>query len=223
MPRTPLSLPPIHHWPIVFALSACAPMMSAPPSVPMAPMTTKETGHGLNAGLMLEGNHSPMYIGGYQFWLRKPTGDESQHEQGILVHAGWPNVVSAGAYRRKTLTRSDIHYLGFQGALGFLWAGAAIPAALKVSDTVWITTQPSYSHGAIRLFQFPLGLSFEMGKDARLDAEVGLNIWNKNPSPDPPDIATSFKELKNLGPYLGISYSEKFGQTPSSDGASTNQ
>lgn len=216
-------MPHIHHWPIIVALSACAPMMSAPPSVPMAPMTTRETGHGLNAAAMLDGEHSPMYIGGYQFWLRKPTGNQSQHEHGILVQAGWPNAISAGVYKRKALTRSDIHYLGFQGALGLLWAGAALPAALKVSDTVWITTQPSYSHGGIRLFQFPLGLSYEMGGNARLDAEVGLNIWNKKQSPDPPDIATSFKELKNLGPYVGISYSKPIGQAKSSDGSPVSQ
>lgn len=197
---------------LFMALPACAPMMSAPPSVPMAPMTSREMGHGLNASAMLDAEHSPGLIGGYQFWLRKPTGDEDQHEQGLLLHAGWPNAISAGVYRRKALTRSDVHYLGFQGALGLLWADIAVPAALKINDRVWLTTQPSYSHGGIRLIQFPLGMSFEVGERGRIDTELGLNIWNKSQSPDPPEIATSFAELKNLGPFVGISYSEHIGQ-----------
>lgn len=199
-------------WAFTLFLPACAPMMSAPPSVPMAPMTSRETGHGLNASAMLDGEHSAEFIGGYQFWIRKPYGDEGEHEQGLLLHAGWPNVVSAGVYRRKSLTRSDIHYLGFQGALGLLWADIAVPAALKVGDGVWVTTQPSYSHGGIRMLQIPFGMSFEVGEHGRIDTEFGLNVWDKSPSPDPPDIAASFADLKNLGPFIGISYSEHIGQ-----------
>ena len=167
----------------------------------MAPMTSRETGHGLNASAILNGAPPPDYIGGYQFWLRKPTGDEGQHEQGLLLQAGVCCSVSGGLYRRKALTRSDIHYLGFQGALGLLWADIAVPAALKISDRAWVTTQPSYSHGLVRLIQIPLGMSIEVGEHGRIDTELGLNIW---------DGETGYPD--GLGPFMGISYSEHIGQ-----------
>jgi len=197
-----------------FVFWACAPMMSAPPAPPIPPPTTGETGHGIWGGANLRGDHVPDGMGGYQYWKRAPNGDGSRVESGMLFGLGFPSTITAGGYSRFGIIKGERGYLGVQGAAGFIWLNASIPAAVKVSDTTWLTTQPSYSHSAIRAIRVPVGMSWEKNNFGRIDTEVGVQFINMSmQNSDPPNVRESIKHMSGLAPYVGIGYSKAFGAT----------
>jgi len=179
----------------------------------MPPLSKSEQGHGLNAGAILDGEHSPMPIGGYQFWYRLPAGVDGRNEGGIVAQAGFPSILSAGGYYRHSLIKTEGVFLGGQVAGGLLWVAASVPTAVKVGDKFWLTTQPSYNQANIRILRMPVGMSWETSETGRLDFEVGITFWNKSQQdPEMPDVAGSIAHGQGYGPILSIAYAQHLGE-----------
>ncbi len=209
-----------------FILWACAPMMSAPPSPPMPPLTEHESGHGAMGGMILNQHRSaiPMPIGGYQYWYRKPTGLNNRDEVGAIAQLGWPGL-GGGGYYRKALIKNETAYLGLQGAAGFIWLQASIPAAIKVGEKSWLTTQPSLKMQMLADLHIPVGMSWELGEKGRLDTEIGMHSISTRLEDGYPPVAENFRRMHNWGPYIGLGYSRRLGksvpasQSPTSEGS----
>lgn len=194
-------------------LVACGPMMSAPASPPMPPLSQSEQGHGLNAGAILDGERSAQAVGGYQFWYRLPSGTDGRHEGGLVAQAGFPSIFTAGGYYRRSLIKTERAFLGGQVAGGLAWVAASVPTAVKVGDKIWLTTQPSINKAAIEILRVPVGMSWETSETGRLDVELGITFWNKSfRNPGLPNVAESIAHGKGYGPILSIAYAQHLGE-----------
>jgi hypothetical protein len=179
----------------------------------MPPLSKSEQGHGLNAGAILDGEHSPISIGGYQFWYRLPVGADGRHEGGIVAHAGFPSILSAGGYYRHSLIKTERAFLGGQVAGGPAWVAASVPTAVKVGDKIWLTTQPSINRAFVSILRMPVGMSWETSETGRLDVELGITFWNKSyRDPGIPDVAGSLAHGQGYGPILSIAYAQHLGK-----------
>ena len=127
---------------------------------------------------------------------------------------GWPSGITAGGFYRLGLIKGERSYLGVQGAAGFIWLQGSVPAAVKVGDGIWLTTQPSFSWGPIQAIRAPIGISLEGNKLGRIDAEFGVQFLNMSMrDPGPPDVLEALREGNNIAPYIGIGYAKAFGKT----------
>ena len=158
-----------------FAFWACAPMMSTPPATPMDPQAAPEYGHGVWGGALLHSERpTPLPLGGYQYYRRAPIGESGRNESGIMMGVGLPSALTFGGLYRLGLIKSETGYLGLQGAGGLVWLHGSLPAAVKIAEGTWLTTQPSYSWGLVKAVRLPIGMSIERKKFGRLDAEFGV-------------------------------------------------
>jgi len=191
-----------------FVFWACAPMMSAPPSPPMASAEYGEINHGGNVGILdekgFDPNHpSPMQpMVNYQLAMRRPVGGQSGNEFGTLIQLGWPSIISGGGYYRMKFVGGEKTYIGGQASLGLFWAGVGLPMAFKVSDKVWLTTHPGIRGSLMHFVHMPLGLSWELGESNRLDTEIGgMLVGRKEGDP-----------LSGYAGYIGVNFSQELGK-----------
>ncbi len=184
-----------------FILWACAPMMSAPPSPRIPSEYNKELGYGLNAGVGdtyfpddpawcvdmasdCSGTTFPsprwQPVGSVQLWQRFAVGARRHNETGLLLQAGYPTLLSGGAYYRINTVNDWPVQVGHQFEAGGLWLGYSLPIAVPLSDKAWLTTQPSIRVSVFSIVQVPVGMSLQLGKRSRLDAEVGLHAGGQS-------------------------------------------
>jgi hypothetical protein len=190
-----------------FILWACAPMMSAPPSPRIPSEYNKELGYGLNAGAgndyedifeepvhcgseippsevqdCLDQRYSQIWepVASVQLWQRFQVGARRQNEVGLLMQAGYPTLLSGGVYYRVNVFNDGPVQVGHQIEAGGLWVGYSLPVAIPLGERVWLTTQPSIRASAFSIVQVPVGMSLQLGKRSRLDAEVGLHAGGQS-------------------------------------------
>jgi len=194
-----------------FVLWACAPMMSAPPSPPMVASPHGEAGYGGNLGLGAEvpdaaerrAGEKPYFIGmgNAQGWYRHQVGPLKQNEAGLLGQVGVPSFVSGGGYYRFAMARNEKAYVGGQFTLGFLWVSVSLPMAFKVSEKVWLTTQPSLRGSMASQLMLPIGLAWELEDGSRIDAEIGAHKAG----------ADNYTVVGEYIGYVGVGISQPFG------------
>jgi hypothetical protein len=194
-----------------FAFWACAPMMSTPPATPMDPQATPEYGHGVWGGALLHSEQPTNGLGGYQYYRRAPIGESGRNESGIMIGAGWPSGLTLGGLYRLGLIKSETSYLGLQGAGGLVWLQGSLPAAVKIAEGTWLTTQPSCTWSMLKAVRVPIGMSIERKKFGRLDAEFGVQFLLASPNmSDFPDVLDSLQTGNDIAPYIGIGYAKAF-------------
>jgi hypothetical protein len=107
-----------------------------------------------------------------QFWFAAKVA--SRLELGFLGHVGDHNAVGAGAHVRWWWLDDEEVRLGLDGQLGFLWAGAGLPATVKLGSPLWLYIAPGLqvTLGGPRVV-LPAGLSFSLGTNLSANLEVG--------------------------------------------------
>jgi hypothetical protein len=192
----------------------CGPMMSAPPAPPIRTPGATEVSHGGNAGVA----HQNAFIddpeasrilplANYQFALRGPIGAKQRNEMGLLLQVGMPALASGGGYYRHSILGhgpDSPAVLGAQVSGGMVWAGFGLPAALRLSDKTWLTTHPSIRFNLFPVVHLPLGMSFEMGENKRIDTEIGAHFSSKD------ERSSLFQE--SYAAYVGVSFAHALGQ-----------
>jgi hypothetical protein len=149
-------------------------MMSAPPSPPMPSDAKQEFGGGVMGAVGNTGGPHLAPFGNGQLWFRKKVGPQLQDERGAIIQTGWPALISGGVYTRRSMAASnEVRSINYQLEGGWLWAGASLPMAVKVGDNTWLTTQPGIRMSFVGLVQLPVGFSWELNNNMRLDAEIG--------------------------------------------------
>jgi len=190
-------------------------MMSAPAAPPIRTPGATEVSHGGNAGIAHQNGFLSdpkarrlLPVANYQFALRGPIGPKQQNETGILLQVGAPALASGGGYYRKSVLGQgpeSAGVLSVQAAVGMLWAGVGLPAAIKLSDKTWFTTHPSIRVYLFPVVHLPLGMSFKVGENKRIDAEVGAHFSSKN------EQRSLFQE--SYAGYVGLSFAHELGTT----------
>ena len=161
-------------------LASCVPTMPAPPASPLDAQHTRSAGVGYTAHQMLaqpgwDRDELDRYHGG-QFWLRRKSSPTSKTEMGFLASVGMTSFASAGTYVRQRIGGTpDGLYVGTQFEGGWLWAGAGLPVAVRLSDGVWAYVQPTIRAPAYVMAHLPFGLSVDLGESMRLDAQGGAS------------------------------------------------
>ena len=177
------------------ALSGCAPMMSAPPATPFSAEHTRESGLSVNVQTQLmDAQTRADRAGGEQaftnaqYWFRRHDTVFEGTESGVVISAGMLSFLSGGGYIRHEIKGlPEGVYIGTQIEGGWIWAGGSLPVAVRVSDGVWLTTQPSIRYASFGLVHVPAGISVELGDHYRLDAEGGAHAmgWLPNQTDNP--------------------------------------
>jgi hypothetical protein len=180
-----------------FAFWACAPMLSAPTSRPMAESARGEFGLGVGGGATLDGGH--LSRGQASFWTRKEFW-RGRHEWGGAAQAGSPGVLSGGLFYRWNLAPEAAGTFGLQIEGGLPYFGLRLPIAVPLSmeNKSWLTLQPSVAISGLSIERrVPVGYSVRVGEQTHLEQEVGV-MWADG-------WATSGPEL-----YGGLTWSKEF-------------
>ncbi len=164
-------------------------MMSAPPATPFSADHTREVGVSGNVQHQLFTPPDQPFTGvNGTVWIRRQSTAFKGTESGILISAGLPSMVSGGTYVRNQIKGlPEGTYVGTQVEAGWLWAGASLPVAVRLSDAIWFTTQPGVRFAMFGALHIPAGLSIELGEHYRLDTEGGVNTmgWIPNQTDNP--------------------------------------
>ena len=164
----------------IVVLASCVPTMPAPPASPLDAQHTRSAGVGYTAHQMLAEpgwNRDELDLAsGGQVWLRRKSSPSSDTEMGMLYSFGMTSFISAGGYVRHQIGEtSDGLYVGMQAEGGWLWAGAGIPVAVRISDGMWAYVQPTVRFPAYLMAHLPFGVSIDLGESIRLDAQGGAS------------------------------------------------
>lgn len=62
--------------------------------------------------------------------------------------------------------------VGLDAQIGMLWYSLGVPVAARLSDRIWLYTEPSVGGRYTGIVNMPVGVSIEMAERARLSAEV---------------------------------------------------
>ena len=158
-----------------WGVMGCVPMTSAPPAVPIPQAYGHEFGGALQGGTGVHhGVSEPLT--NLQMWYRDRTNFTDEQETGAIMQVGFPAGVSAGGYwRGKFELESENVAMGPQVEGGWLWFGAGLPMAFRVGENHWVTTQPSFRLSMFSLIHVPVGYSWQVSQDLRLDLETGVH------------------------------------------------
>ena len=151
--------------------------------------------------------HLILPLAAYQFSLRSPIGPNQTNEMGLIGTVGTPVGLSCGAYFRHALVGKEPASNGqmsVQLSGGLAWLGISTPVALKLSDTLWITTQPGLRTTVSPVLHLPIGLSVDMGKGKRIDTELGAHFSSKE------EQRSIFQD--SYAAYAGISFAQTLGR-----------
>jgi len=143
----------------------------------------------------------------YQFTLRSPIGGKEKNEVGLIGAVGAPGGITGGAYFRHAVlgTSPDSRaVVSAQASGGLAWIGVALPAAFKLSDQTWLTTQPGIRTTVFPILHLPIGMSFDVGNGKRIDTEVGAHFSTKD------HRRSIFRD--SYAAYAGISFAHELGQ-----------
>lgn len=153
------------------ALSACGPSMTLPPPIPLGTGDlTQETGGAVATSF--RSNRDELNIDG-QLWYM--TRANAKRDVGMLVFLGQTSFLGIGGTARQYLLKTDDTALGIDAQLGFFWVALGAPASYQLTDGLWIFTNPSVGY-RFAPFKVPLGVSFQLTDQARLDIELMANF-----------------------------------------------
>jgi len=160
---------------LLFGALGCVPMTSAPPSVPIPQAYGHEFGGALHGGAGVHrGVSEPLT--NLQMWYRDRTDFIDGQETGAIMQVGFPAGVSAGGYWRDSFElESENVAMGPQLEVGLLWIGAGLPMAFRLGEGHWVTSQPSFRLSMFSLIHVPVGYSWQVSQDLRLDLETGVH------------------------------------------------
>ena len=161
-----------------FALWACAPAATVRPDLPMANGKSVGVGVGGTAGLLprtnctkLASSTSADGCAAGHLWVHIDTG--SWFEFGVVGFVGDINLLGVGPYARFRLVTEDNFRMSLDASAGFLWFAAGLPMALRVSNGLWVYTEPSVGMRMFNAGRLPLGVAMDLGM-VRVHAELGL-------------------------------------------------
>ena len=154
----------------------------------------------IRGGLRVVSQHA---VGSVQLWQRFQVGARRHNEMGLLLQAGMPTLLSGGAYFRINANKGGPLQVGHQFEAGGMWFGYSLPIAVPLGDKAWLTTKPAIRASAFSKVQLPVGFSIELGKRARLDAEVGVHAGGTG------DVCTPHCHYMMYG---GLALSHHFGK-----------
>ena len=192
------------HAIVLLVLCACVPMSANPPPTPMPQQAMRELGVGVNRGMLFDsdgvitdrvfpefGLDLPPLANLYgsvriptSLWSRRP-GRDKHDEVGLIGNLG-TTVLSGGGYVRRSIVRDDGVSIGLQLDGGWLWVGASLPLAYRLTDSFWLTTMPGMRGGAgLLVADLPVGMGWQLNDAFRIDAEVGAHAsWYKSSMTD---------------------------------------
>ena len=150
--------------------------MSAPSPVPMPSGYEQEVGGGVMLGDRLMGRPLNIPIANAQLWYRKELNPRRQEEIGGLFQAGFPAMLSGGAfYRRAWPIEDEAVRISHQIDGGLLWVGYGIPMAFRLSETLWLTLHPTFRYSMLSIVHVPIGLGWQADRETRLDFGAGFH------------------------------------------------
>ena len=167
----------------LWALLACAPAALGPPPVPFAEGQQLQLGASLTGGSLLPPTQEQgcglalgCTGGSAGFWV---GGARGRAELGVVGFAGNTSLFGGGVYGRYWYIDEPSYRIGGELQAGFLWAAASIPAARRISPSVWVWTAPSAGLRYFSLLRLPVGLATQQGEHLALSAEfsVGWDPW----------------------------------------------
>ena len=163
----------------------------------------RELGFGVNRGMLFDSDGAitdrmALYgteltvppVANLRVSVRVPTslfgtrrsGLAKHNEFGLVGSLGTPAVLSAGGYFRRSIVRDDGVSVGLQLDGGWLWGGASLPLAYRLTDSFWLTTMPGMRGTPGHLVaHLPVGMGWQLNDAFRIDAEVGSHAsWYKS-------------------------------------------
>ena len=164
----------------LLTLLGCVPMTAAPPAVPVPTGYSQEFGGALQGGgSIYRGMSEPLT--NLQMWYRDGKSTADDQEVGAIMQVGMPAALSAGGYWRGTWSDGDEGlFVGPQIEGGFLWFGLGLPMAIQVAESHWLTTQPTLRLSMFSMAHIPVGYSWQLAEDLRLDLECGVHAFALN-------------------------------------------
>ena len=185
------------HAIVFLVLCACAPMSANPPPTPIPEQAMGELGFGVNRGMLFDSDGvitdrtelTLPPVANLRVSARLPTslfGLDKHNEVGLVGSLGTPAGLSAGGYFRHSIVRDDGVSVGLQLDGGWLWAGASLPLAYRITGSFWLTTMPGMRASAGHLVaHLPVGMGWQLNDAFRIDAEVGSQAhWYKSSMTD---------------------------------------
>ena len=179
-----------------FALWACAPAATIRPDLPMRAGQSVGIGVGAAAGLIGRSNCRTVALGSAtdgcasgQLWVHFEPTDWFQ--LGVVGFAGDVNGAGAGPYARFRLVTEDNVRMAIDVSGGLAWFAGGLPIALRVSDALWVYTEPSVGMRIFNAGRLPVGLAMDLGV-VRLHAELGLGTGSR-------DIQFNLNEMMGYG------------------------
>ncbi len=169
-----------------FALWACAPASTLRPNTPMQAGKTVAAGVSASAALPIrrsssfgrgnavvlcnlgEGDGAACASG--QAWSEVKLSERVT--AGGTLFAGTTSMIGAGGYLRYLLTSSATTRVSLGVSGGWLWTEVSLPVSWRLSDALWLYTNPSVGFRALNAVRLPVGLSVDLG-GPRLNVEVG--------------------------------------------------
>jgi hypothetical protein len=101
------------------------------------------------------------------------------------MQVGFPAGLSAGGYWRGDWElESENVVMGPQLEAGLAWFGVGLPVGFRLGEDHWVTTQPSLRLSMFSLIHVPVGYSWQVSQDLRLDMETGVHA-----------LALSYKQM----------------------------
>lgn len=166
---------------LALALTSCAPAAVMAPPVPFAEGQSMQLGASASAGALLPArdDHACLQAlgcagGGAGFWM---GGARGPVELGLVGYAGNTSGFGGGAYARYWYLDQPGWRLGGEVQAGWLWAAAALPAARRLTPTLWAWTAPSAGLRYLSLLRLPVGVSWSPREALLLTAELGAG-WD---------------------------------------------
>lgn len=167
-----------------FALWACAPAATIRPNLPMQQGQSIGIGASGATGLInrdacrdvtLSGDAQSCTSG--QLWVHVQPSDWFSF--GVVGFAGDVNGVGVGPYARLHLLNDPLVRIALDAQLGVAWAAVGLPIAGRLSDQIWVYTEPSIGVRSFNAARLPAGVAVDLGF-VRVHGEVGVGTGSGN-------------------------------------------
>ena len=219
-----------------FALWACAPTMTIPPGSPLdrpgdtslslgASINGPEqwaiyaeptpTQSGAARGALADAFPRGEEVIGYKLHLFPDAQLSLLHQSGeklqwgVTLGGGYTSLVMGGGLVRYILHKDDRVWVAVEAQGGWMWAGAALPFRLRLTDALSVYTSPTVAAGVYRA-RIPLGFSVRLGDHGALHAEVAGHMLSPNLGADAQTNLYGYRVWDTFIPSAALTYGYTF-------------